>query len=903
MLRGRRAEQSVIDELLDNARSGVSGALVVRGDPGIGKTALLDYAADRADGLRILRAGAAEAEAELPFAALHLLLRPALDRLDVLPGPQRHAVETALGLRAGEHWDRFLVGLATLSLLSELAEGGPLLCVVDDAHWLDQASAQALTFAARRLDAEGIALLIAARDGADGLPAQVLPELRLTGLPEDEATALLADRDDHLMPAARSRVVAEARGNPLALLELPAVLAAGPRDRPPPADPLPLTERLELAFHDRAGRLPDGTRTLLLVAAAEGTGNLDVVLRAAARLGGTGHADLPPAERAGLIQLGERDLGFRHPLVRAAIYQRAPLDRRHAAHRALAAALDTPDGADRRAWHLAAAATGHDEGVAAELERTAVRARERSGYAAAAAAYERAAQLTTDETARGRRLTLAAEAANEAGQLSSARRLARQAGDQSDPALRDRLIQVRADAAVGQGRHHLAHALLIEGAAGAAAQDPRRAVEMLVEATRTAWFSAAPDLAVEAAERLDALRLGPEAAAAAALGLSRWLASLAAGRPVADLPPRPDLAETAHGARPPDTRDLLAGVLTGQDAHALELAAALAAEHRTRGRIGLLPSALYYVATAEMHLGRLHDAQAHATEAREVARDTGQEQWTAQSCGLLAYLAAVAGDEARCRDFAGTALSSGLPPASDMATWALGLLDLGRGQAGSAVARLESLRGPSPRHPVITIWSACDLVEAAVRQGQNASTTAVLPLLDAWAGHLRRSAFDAVLARCRALLSPDDQAEDHFTTALKAHEQDSRPFEHARTELLYGEWLRRLRRKADARGHLRAALEKFERLGAKPWAERTQTELGATGMAAPRSPGPGNLARLTPQELQIVRLASQGLTNRDIAAQLFLSPRTVAYHLYKAYPKLNVTSRTDLAALPLTDAQ
>ncbi|GAB3796499.1 hypothetical protein GCM10027605_04560 [Micromonospora zhanjiangensis] len=409
---------------------------MLRGGPGIGKTALLDWAArlpsptDRP--LRVLRADAVEFEAELPFAGLSQLLRPALDRLDRLPEPQRRALAAAFGLGSGEPADRLLVGLAVLSLLADLAEDGPLLCLVDDAHWLDTVSAAALLFAARRLRAEGVVLIFAARDGA--LAAPGLPELALGGLAPADAVRLL---DPTLAPDVRMRVLGEARGNPLALVELPRVLPSGGS-----GGMLPLTDRLRDAFHGQVAALPVGTRTLLLVAAAEDTGELAVLLRAAGSLG-AGPADLPPAEQARLVEVRDGRLRFRHPLVRAAVHAAATYPRRLAVHRALADALTGPDTADRRAWHRAAAATGPDEDVAGALERTAEQARDRNGQLAALTALERAAELSEQDDARARRLLLAAESGLQSGHLGDAVRLAeRAAGLVDDPEFHARVAWV-----------------------------------------------------------------------------------------------------------------------------------------------------------------------------------------------------------------------------------------------------------------------------------------------------------------------------------------------------------------------------------------------------------------------------------------------------------------------------
>ncbi|MDJ0345567.1 LuxR family transcriptional regulator, partial [Streptomyces sp. PH10-H1] len=616
-----------------------------------------------------------------------------------------------------------------------------------------------------------------------------------------------------------------------------------------------------------------------------------------------GAADLPPAEEGGLIQLDDDRLRFRHPLVRAAVYQRAPLADRLIVHQALAAILDSPQDADRRAWHLASAATGPDEAAAAALEDTAGRARDRSGYTAASLAFERAARLSTDPGARTRRLALAAEAASEAGELDCARDFAEQAARQThDPALQARLSHVRALAEFLRGSFPTAHRLLIDGAGHAAATDPERAARMLMQAAHTAWYLGEQEVA-DTMERLGALELP----ATSSVGPVARFITAALGRTGAAEGP-PELAASVAAARAAgacDPRDLMllcgAGLAVGQDDEAHELAAALAAESRDRGGIGRLPTLLFFIAEAEVFAGRHRDALATAEEALRIAGDTGQQQWISQFSSVLAYLAAVEGDEEHCRRYTADALAgaegSAMPPGAPWSYWAQGMLDLGLGRAQSALDGLERLTREPLRHHFCATRSTPDLVEAAVRLGLGPRAAEPFARFERWAGRSRQPWSDALVLRCRALLGPDAEAEAHFTAALKLHDEHRRPLEHARTGLLYGEWLRRARRKSEARGHLRSALDVFERLGTRPWADRARCELGATGTVAPQSQEPGVLAELTPQELHIARLAAQGMSNRDIAAQLFLSPRTVGYHLYKAYPKLGIASRGELTAL------
>jgi DNA-binding CsgD family transcriptional regulator len=902
MLHGRDGERAAIDRLLAGAVAGRSGALVISGEPGMGKTALLDYAASAAGAARLLRTAGVESEAELPFAGLQLLLRPALDRLDALPEVQATALRGALGLAAAGPVDRFLVGLAVLCLLSDLAGDGPLVCLVDDAQWLDEESLRALRFTGRRLDAEGVVLLFGVRDGT-GFTVPDLPALRLRGLDAPASAALLAEQDTELSPGARTRLLADAGGNPLALIELPAALGAARSADLAPGGTPPLTERLRIAFGDQVRRLPESTQTVLRVAAAADTDDLAVVLRAAAGLGASVH-DLTPAQRAGLVRLGDGTVAFRHPLLRAAVHQETPLGQRLALHRALAEALDGAEYADQRAWHLAAATTEPDEQVAAELERTAARAGSRSGHAAAAAAYERAVRLTPDPTDRIRRLILAAEAAGEAGSIDAAVALAgRVTGPPADPLLRARLTQVQAFGWFSRGQPAEAYRLLSAGGRGLVGTDAHRAADMLVEAAYIGWFTGKSELA-DAIDQLAALRLPPEDRMLPIVRVSISGLSMVIGRPTDDAELDKAFTEAERASRE-HHRELVVvcglQLATGQDLRAHHLSETLVAESRTHGRIGWLPNLLFIRAETQLLHGQHRDAAASVAEASRIAADTGQQQWTSQLTSVLAYLAAIGGDERRCRELTEPALGGAQDPGLPRATWALGLLDLGLGRAGAALDRLVALASGSTSYGVSSTRCVPDLVEAAVRAGEPARATEPLRRFSAWAERTGQSWARALVSRCEALLAPGDQAERYFQDALERHRDDHRPFDQARTDLLYGEWLRRERRKAEANTHLRAALATFQRLDAFPWADRAATEVDATGVGGTVTAAAtgGVVARLTPQELQIVRLAARGLSNRDIAAQLFLSPRTVGHHLYKAYPKLGVLSRGELPALAL----
>jgi len=920
-LLGRAVEQSILDRLLADADAGRSGVLVVRGDPGVGKTALLDYAAAVAGAaahghgappgatgagvatpgvgsFQVIRGAGVQSEADLSFAGLHVLLGSALNRRFALPRPQRNALDVAFGLRRAGPGERFLVGLAVLSLLAELAKDGPLLCLMDGAHWLDRSSAEALLFAARRLDSERIAIIFAARDHDAPFPAPGLPVLRLGGLDAASAAELVNEHGAGLSPDVRCRVLAEARGNPLGLLEL----CAAYHDHPPAAGPggadPALTDRLRQAFEGQVRRLPDNTQTLLLVAAAEGSGDLGAALDAA-RLLGVVTADIGPAEQAGLIRIAGGTVTFRDPLVRAAAYQAAVVSRRLAVHRALADVLRNPADADRRAWHLAAAATRPDDEVAAELERTAAEAGVRNGYAAAAAAYDRAVQLTTDPAVQAGRLTLAAAAAAEIGEFERASDLAaRAAARATHPIVQARLASVRALADFAQGRVAAAYRLLADVAARIADSDPSAAARMLMHAMLIAWLLGDRGLIDETAGRLRVLCGTVAESLAPLVQLTLRAAAQAAERQGDDLPRLAELAAKARSSRADHRGDLaviaIVSLATGLNADARDLLAELAADARAQGRIGWLPTVLTCLAQAQLFDGRHRDAQASATEALRLARDTGQPQWVSELSGIMAYLAAVEGDQERCRRLVDAALAE---PATDLTSaarpwghWALGLLDLGRGRADGALAQLEAIAWGPVRYHASALRSVPDLVEAAVRLGQRDRVHAPLARFCAWAQRAGERSTDALAERCRALDGADADAERHYLAALRLHDES---FEQARTQLLYGAWLRRARRKAEARTQLRAAADYLDRTGAAPWAAGARAELIATGVTTPQ-PGRAGLPRLTPQELQVARLAAQGLSNRDIAAQLFLSPRTVGYHLYKAYPKLGVTSRREL---------
>jgi DNA-binding NarL/FixJ family response regulator len=902
VLYGRTAECAAVDRLLEDARSGRSGVLVLRGEAGVGKSTLLGYAAERAadgpEGMAVLRAAGIESEVELPFATLHQLLRPLLDRVGRLPEPQAAALNGTFGLAATPS-DRFLLSVGVLSLLAEAAEERPLVCLLDDAQWLDQASADALVFVARRLAAEGVVLLFAARDPeVRRFDAAGLPELQLTGLEDAAAADLLAARPGAMAAEVRDRLLRAAAGNPLALVELPAMLEpAQLAGRAPLPDPLPVGARVERAFADRIQRLPPATRAALLVVAADDTGEVATVLRAGRLLELDGLA-LGPAETAGLVRVAGGRAEFRHPLVRSAVYRNAGFGERRAVHLALAESMDGAADADRRAWHRAAVAAGPDEPVAAELERSAERAQARSGYAAAAAALERAAELTGDGAARAGRLAAGANAAWLAGRPDWALGLVeRAAGGAAPPRLGAELAQLRGQIELFCGSPADAHRILADGAAGIAAADPERAALLLAGAAQAAWVAGDTARAVAAAEQLAGLAL-PEGSPTGPPGrVYMGLAAFMDGDPARAAPLLRAVVEASPADAPPDQlmSAASAAMFLGDDR------AASAA--RAAGAVGALPWVLQLVATVEAWTGRWGPAMASASEGLRLALETRQQIASAHQHGLLAWLAAAQGREPDCRAHAAAALEvaapRGIAPQVAMAGWALGLLDLSAGRPAPACDRLQELATPGSGHghPLLALWSAADLVEAAVRSGRAEAAPAALALLEGWAAAAGAPWGLALAARCRGLLAGGEEAEACFAEALDLHAAGGRPFDRARTQLLYGEALRRGRRRSQARGHLRAALDGFDQLGAEPWAERARAELRASGETARRR-DPSTLTQLTPQELQIARLAADGATNREIAAQLFLSPRTVEYHLYKVFPKLGIASRAELARLP-----
>src|SRR5262245_54939554 len=726
LLYGRDAERSIIGGLLEGARESRSGVLVIRGEAGVGKSALLEDASARAFGMRVLACAGIEAESALPFAALQQLLRPVLLHLEKVPKPQADALRGALGLAVGRGDERFLVSLAVLSLLAEAAEERPLLCLVDDAHWLDDASADALVFVARRLDAEGIVLLFAAREGeVREFEAPDLAELRLAGLDADAAAALL---DRHagvtLSPETRARLVEATGGHPLALLELPSTLSEGQlAGSEPLLTPLPVSTRLEHAFLARVHELPEQTQTLLLVAAADDTGELSTVLGAAARMD-VGADALDAAEEARLATLRGTVLEFRHPLVRSAVYQGAPLSRRQAAHRALASVLEGDADADRRAWHRAAASVGPDPAVVAELEQVAARAQGRSGFVAASLAYERAAAFTSDESERARLLTAAAENAWFGGRLERTRMLLERARPlASEPLQRADIHRYLGLVELTGGVPAEACRLLVRSAAAVASVDGERALQLLNLASVAAFYAEDVAAAVTIAELAGEVDVGDTPFARALVDLLVGLGAHYAGdlpRAAASLRSAVSLeAELENDGLDARRVTLLFGgraaFYLGDDEAAHRSAQSAVSRMRAEGALGLVTPILPRLVHCEMSAGRWPAASANAREGLRLAREIGQLDLVAYQLALLALIAAHRGNEDDCRALAAQgqelAAARGLAVVAPLAHWALASLELELGRMAEAFLRAREISTT----PAVLAMAGFDRIDAAVR--------------------------------------------------------------------------------------------------------------------------------------------------------------------------------------------
>ena len=900
-LYGRRNECAALDSLVAAVRAGRGMVLILRGEAGIGKTALLDHASAKATGCRVVRAAGVESEMELAFGALHQLCAPFLGQIDRLPGPQHDALCVAFGLRAGTPPDRFLVGLAVLSLLAAAADTKPLLCVIDDAQWLDRVSAQTLAFVARRLLAEPVGMMFAARDTGTENELPGLPELQILGLNDADARALL----DSVTPGriderVRDRIVAETRGNPLAILELPrgfiAAEVAGGFGNP---DPRPLTSQLEQGFRRRLESLPPASQRLLLTAAAEPTGDVPLLSRAAKRLG-IGLSAASAAESAGLIVIGSR-VRFRHPLVRSAVYYGAALPARRQVHSALAEATDTRLDPDRRAWHLARAAPGPDEAVAAELELSADRARARGGSAAAAAFLERAAELTPDSARRGVRAFAAAQAKYQAGAFDTALELL-------DAAELNRL-----------GELELAQAELLRGRIMFSSRSPSAALPLLLNAAQRLEPL---DVSVARETYRDALYAALTAGRLPS-GSLKQIAAAALKAPPSPDPGRFDLllnglasvVTEGYAAGVPMLKEALAAFQSqsislreglgwlplacrmAHDAWEFDcwsvLSARLVDLAREAGALSVLPSALLLRLSNRVFAGDLVGADSLAAEAMTIGAATGS-RFLAQYGALV--LEPWRGREAATRHaIEAITQATALRGEGKVVTatqWAAAVLCNGLGRFEEAYAAAE--KGcEHPQELGLSTWSLIELTEAAVRTGRRSRAAAGARAL----GELTEASGTAwalgTLAGMRALVSDGSAADALYQEAIQRLDQTEVRVMQARIRLLYGEWLYGQTRTVEAQAQLGAAHEMFLRMGAQAFAERARSQLKVTGAHVRNRPAE-NPPTLTPQEAQIARLAANGLTNSAIGAELFLSPHTVDWHLRKVFQKLGIKSRKQL---------
>jgi len=896
---GRTDESEILGRLLADVRSGHSAVLVVRGEPGIGKTALLRYLTGEASGFRVARAVGVESEMELPFAGLHQLCGPMLDRLDSLAEPQRRGLGVAFGLASGDNPDRFLVALAALSLLAGASEEQPLLCVVDDAQWLDQASAQVLGFVGRRLLAESIALVFAARTpvtSPDHLAG--LPELRMGGLGNGPARALLATvTSGPLDEGVRARIIEETRGNPLALLDLgralrPAELAGG--FALPDAGDLP--QRIEDHYVARIAELPDEARRLVLLAAAEPVGDSALIFRAARVLGlDSGAVSL--AADSGLVDIGA-SVRFRHPLVRSAAYRAAAIEDRRAAHEALAAATDPRVDPDRRAWHRAHATAGADEAVAQELINSASRALHRGGVAAAAAFRERAAALTPDPAERASRALAAAEAKYAAGDFEAAQALlaAAEIGPLGELG-QARVQRMRAQIAFALRRGSDAPPLLLRAAQRLQPLDAELSRQTYLEALVAAIYAGRLAQGEDPGQVARAALSAPprsEPLPHAQLLLRGLAVRLTEGY----LAAAPTLQEALrlYRAQPLEldwlcvSYNLVAMDLWDDEAW-FDLAAGQVRLARANGTLSWLPFALDYLAEIHVQAGELSQAAALLTEAEHI--DPGIRAATLPYVSLL--LAAWRGDAPTAVGLAeamvSDALARGEGAALTYADYAQAVLYNGLGDYARAAE--AALNAHVVSEVVISPWALYELVEAAVRSDQRERACAAADRLSAMAAASASDWAYGAAARSRALLSGGPDAEDLYREAIERLSKTRMATHLARARLTYGEWLRRENRRVDARDQLRPAFDAFASMGVQAFAERARRELQATGEKV-RKRHENDHADLTPQEEEIAQLARDGRTNPEIGAQLFIGARTVEWHLRKVFAKLDISSRREL---------
>ncbi len=899
---GRREECARLDRLIADARSGTSAAVTVRGEAGVGKTALLDYVLGHAAGCRVVRSSGVESEMELPYAGLHQLCAPFLAQLERLPGPQGEALATAFGLRFGPPPDRFLVGLAVLTLLADVAEAQPLICLVDDGQWLDRASAQVFGFVARRLAAESVVMLFALREPSDISDFAGLPELAVGPLGEQHARTVLASAvPGRIDEPVRERILAEAAGNPLALLELPRgwtpAAFAGGFGLP---DTLSVSAKVEESFRRRLSPLPHDTRRLLLVAAAEPLGDAALVLAAAGHVGISTEA-AEPAATSGLLEINTR-VRFRHPLVRSVVYREASAAERRLVHGALAQATDPVEDPDRRAWHLAAATAEPDEQVAIELERSAVRAQARGGVAAAAAFLQRAAELTPDPSRRAERGLAAAEATFLAGAFDMVERLVANAEAYPlDGFQRARAALLRGHVAVVRGYGNDAPPLLLEAARQLEPFD----LDLARGAYLTAYGSAMSAAHLAPPGTLLALCRAAEALPpqGESRGLDLLLEGLARmhtdGRAVA----LPILQRAVSGVAELPASDVVrwgwctpmaSNVAWDADA-ATAIFERQAGIVRDAGALAELPLFLHALAQDRLWSGEFESAAQLIAEGDDVAAAIGNRIPPFTYLRLLALQGKEA--EAVALIEAATAMGEtiGAGLAIRIAQWASATLYNAMGRYDEA-ARAAILVTTNDIDPYYWMWVLPELIEAAVRSGDPETARVALERLAEATLPAGTEFALGIEARSRALLNDGGVAERLYQEAIGRLGRTRLRPDLARAHLLYGEWLRREGRRVDARNQLRAAYDLFIAIGMEEFADRARRELLATGEAV-RQRSVETQDQLTPQELQIARLAADGHTNPEIGVQLYLSRRTVEWHLRKVFGKLEIGSRRELPAV------
>ncbi len=907
MLLGRARELKTIDEMLAKAGEGRSTTLVVAGEAGIGKTALLEEAVRRADGLTVIRTVGVESESELAFSGISGLLRPLLHLLPQIPEPQHAALSSVLALGPPVPIDQFTAYAGVLSLLATAAEERPLLCAVDDVHWIDAASQQALVFASRRLGAEGVALLVARRDGEPTSFAQGgFPELALHGLPVDSARELVSARrpDVGVDAATLERLVDASAGNPLALVEATDILTdAQLAGREGLEEPIAFGAGVERAFAARFDSLDDDARRAVLIAAA---GDILDSATLVTAIGEPPASDaLVRAEQAGLMSLSEGLVRFRHPLVRSAVYQTAGPEARRDAHASLASAL--PDDPLRQAWHLAMATTGPDETVAARLEAVADEARARGGYLAAARALERAARLSEDSSDRGRRLLASASDSILAGRVERAFAILDETAELPlDAAARIQVSHLRARAELFGGDPMTSHQILVELAEDIEKEQPDQAAMLLAEACLPCLATAQGRLGLKTAERAYALaaNAAPETRVTAALILMQALfvtGEIRRSELLLD-----EYLPVIEAADPFEAVQFIQGptlnlIYLERFDEARRLVSRVLSAARSSGALSMIVVPLGCVAELEYRIGNWTAALAASTEATRIGTETMSVNLP-YFLAVLARLEAARGHEAEARELtakaralAGEKLSDAIFAYSGLA---LGLLGMGLARYDDVVVELEPVAQFTKRNevdnPAMLLWHA-DLIEAYVRLGRTTDAERILERLEAAAVETGRTPQAAAL-RCRGILASKDEFEAHFLEAIRVHQETNVPFELARTELSFGERLRRAGRRADARLPLRSALATFERLGAAPWAEHARGELRSTGEAAQkRVEAPTE--SLTAHELQVALAVAEGATNKEVAARLFVSPKTIDFHLRNIYRKLDIRSRTELARL------